>query len=123
MKSNNFIQRGFIYGGARGAGHVGLCDIKHIYSKIQMSYPHSMCMVHPFFHFCGYFIDFSIPFHHHLLYNYFVIRDTQSCISGCRIHLQPLWSIVENFPITLKMYFLYSVLFLSSADSTQDIAA
>lgn len=103
------------------ASHL-LCLI-HIDNKIQMSYPHPISMILRFQYFCGFSVTFPIPFYHHLLYNYLVIRDTPLCISECRIHLHPLWSVGENFPITLRMYFLCSVLSLSSTDSTPDISA
>lgn len=71
------------------ASHL-LCLI-HIDNKIQMSYPHPISMILRFQYFCGFSVTFPIPFYHHLLYNYLVIRDTPLCISECRIHLHPLW--------------------------------
>ena len=36
------------------------------------------------------------------------IPNARLCIWICTIHLQALWAVGENFPITLKMYFLCS---------------
>ena len=71
----------------------------------------------------GYSVVFNIPFHHHLLYNYLIIRDILLYISWCGIHLHPLLFVFENFPVTLKMYFLYFLLVLLIPDSTAGTAA
>ena len=99
-----------------------LCLI-HKDDKIQMSYPHLVRMKYHLHHFCGYFVYFPIPFYHHLCYNNLVIQDTRLCIAECKVHLHPLWSVGENFPITLKMYFLCSALSPCAVDSTPDISA
>lgn len=77
----------------------------------------------PSFKKCGYLFNFHFPFDHHLLYKNLVIPDTHLCTWWCRIHLHPLLGVFENFPVTLKMYFLYSVWSLSLTDWMTDRSA
>ena len=77
----------------------------------------------PSFKKCGFLFNFHFPFDHHLLYKNLVIPDTHLCTWWCRIHLHPLLGVFENFPVTLKMYFLYSVWSLSLTDWMTDRSA
>ena len=87
-----------------------LCIYKtSFFCYVYRNYPHLYIMVSPYFCFLWIFNSIFLSFYHHLLYNNLVIQGIQFCISRCNIHLHPLLFVFENLPVTLKMYFLYSV--------------
>lgn len=75
-----------------------------------ISYPHPHGVVHRTDLLFLYLIKFPVPFYHPLVYNNTVIRDILLYISKCSVHLHLLLVVCENFQVTLKMYFLCSVL-------------
>ena len=92
----------------------------------------SFILYEPFFiHIPGYILPICSLFLWITLFSLFlftptysiIIPDTHLCVSVCIVHLHPLLSVFENFPIALKMYFLCSDRFSVSAVATPDKSA
>ena len=98
-------------------------NINHILLGFKESYQHPYCVFFLIIAFCVYLVQFSIPLHHLLVYNYYVIRDIPLYILKCKVHLHSLLFVCENFRVALKMYFLCSVRFPLSADTMPNITA